>query len=133
MKISIGLGFESRAGPSSGSKAGPRSFPNTIINGQRRLGPHMSVVFNTPYALVDVTVCIFLRMYLVGMNSSRSHSSGHWDGVPKKETVPFKTERMVTLSILHTACIEEHAKLCSGMSSQRRRRRLLAASDPCPG
>ncbi|GBP90703.1 hypothetical protein EVAR_67012_1 [Eumeta japonica] len=29
--------------------------------------PHLSVVSNTPYALVDVTVRIFLRMCLVGM------------------------------------------------------------------
>ncbi|GBP46367.1 hypothetical protein EVAR_36346_1 [Eumeta japonica] len=37
----------------------------------RRLGPHLSVVFNTPYALLGVTVCIFLRMCLSGPISAR--------------------------------------------------------------
>ncbi|GBP41375.1 hypothetical protein EVAR_84719_1 [Eumeta japonica] len=32
-----------------------------------KLCPHLSVVFSTPYALVDVTVYIFLRMCIVGM------------------------------------------------------------------
>ncbi|GBP91788.1 hypothetical protein EVAR_65902_1 [Eumeta japonica] len=36
-------------------------------NYRRMLSPHLSVVVNTPYALVDVTVCNFLRMCLVGM------------------------------------------------------------------
>ncbi|GBP19227.1 hypothetical protein EVAR_11550_1 [Eumeta japonica] len=31
------------------------------------LDPHLSVVFNTPYELVDVTVCILLTTCLVGM------------------------------------------------------------------
>ncbi|GBP59766.1 hypothetical protein EVAR_44328_1 [Eumeta japonica] len=36
----------------------------------RRLGAQLSVVFNTPYALVDVTVCIFLRMCLAAWHES---------------------------------------------------------------
>ncbi|GBP36327.1 Mariner Mos1 transposase [Eumeta japonica] len=46
---------------------------------RRKLSPHLSVVFNTPNPLVDVTVYIFLRMCLFGMKRIHSGSTDSRD------------------------------------------------------
>ncbi|GBP32195.1 hypothetical protein EVAR_27618_1 [Eumeta japonica] len=48
----------------------------------RRLGSHLSVVFRSLSALVDVTVCIFLKMCLVGLKNNARASQKYGSRLP---------------------------------------------------
>ncbi|GBP17123.1 Protein outspread [Eumeta japonica] len=56
--------FFNTAASSAGTSSGERKVTAFHLT---RLCPHLSVVYNTQYALVDVAVCIFLSICLVGM------------------------------------------------------------------
>ncbi|GBP13501.1 hypothetical protein EVAR_4246_1 [Eumeta japonica] len=52
--------------------------------------PHWSVVFNTPYAVVDVTVSNFLGMCLVNRSSYQSIDHGNGPGINNGTYLPME-------------------------------------------
>ncbi|GBP47849.1 hypothetical protein EVAR_43540_1 [Eumeta japonica] len=69
-----------------------------------RLGPHLSVVFNTPFALVDVTVYNFLRMCLADRVEGDRCSTKRTEPTTRASLAERDIERNGTMTSTFRAC-----------------------------